>query len=263
MTVIANKSTNAAAVKPAIAANEISSRVGSVLVSGVTGTVNAVVDVVVVLVVAFWILRDGEALRGGVTALLPGRVRSEVDFGFDAFAVVVGGYVRAQLCMALIIGLLAGVGCALLGVPFPLVIGIAAAIFELIPIIGPFLGGGVALLLAATVSGLVVAGTVALFVGIHVVEAYIVAPRIQARFVQLHPLVALLALLAGIETAGFVGAFFAVPTASLVAVFIRAGVGDWRAQRPDLFAAQHEDQFLERRRRRLLREFRLFKRGRS
>ncbi len=242
------------------ATTEITGRLENVLVSGITGTLAAIVDTLIVLVVAFWVLRDGEELRTGLIALIPGRARSELDFAFDAFSVVSGGYVRAQLLMALIIGVFAGVGCAILGVPFPLVVGIAAAIFELIPIVGSFLGGAVALLLAATVSGWLVVATALLFVGVHVLEAYVVAPRIQARFVQLHPLVALLALLAGIESAGLIGAFFAVPAASLVAVFIRAAVGDWRAQRPDLFAGRSEDHFLERRRRRLLREFRLFKR---
>ena len=246
---------------PANAANSISGNVASVLVSGVYGTLLGIVDVVIVLVVAFWVLRDGEDLRAGFIALLPGRLRAEVDFGFDAFSAVVGSYVRAQLALAILIGIAAGLGCALIGVPSPLVVGIAAGVFELIPIVGPFVGGGVALILAAAAGTVTVVLTVVLFIAIHVAEAYILSPRIQGRFVRLHPVVALLALLAGIEAGGFIGAFLAVPAASLVAVFIRAAVGDWRASRPELFAVPAENVHLERRRRRLLREFRLFRRG--
>jgi hypothetical protein len=77
-----------------------------------------------------------------------------------------------------------------------------------------------------------------LFLGIHIIEGYLLAPRIQAKFVRLHPLVALLALFGGIEAAGFLGALLAVPVASLLAVFLRAGVLDWRQNRPDLFGAR-------------------------
>ena len=239
----------------------ITSRLTSVLLSSLTGTVNAVIDIIVTLVVAFWLLKDGGKLRAGFLALLPGRLRLNAEFALDAVGVVVGGYVRAQLVLAVIIGTMAGVGSAIIGVPFPLVVAIAAGVFELIPIVGPFAGGAVALLLALTVSTGLAVATVILFLGIHVVEGYVLAPRIQAKFVQLHPLLALLALFAGIETGGFLGALFAVPAASLVAVFIRAAVGDFRATRPDLFAVRRVDVENEVRREDLLGEFRLFRRS--
>jgi len=93
-----------------------------------------------------------------------------------------------------------------------------------------------------------------------VVEGYLLVPRIQARFVQLHPVLTLLALFAGVEVGGFLGALVAVPAASYLTVLIRAGVGDWRAQRPDLYASTRQDSLGEIRNRRLLRSFRIFKR---
>jgi predicted PurR-regulated permease PerM len=236
----------------------ISTQLSTVLLSSITGTLSAAVDVVIVFVVAFWLLKDGEQLRTGLLNILPARVRVNTEFVLDAVEAVVGGYVRAQLLLAVLIGALAGVGCALLGVPFPLVVGLAAGIFELIPIVGPLVGGAVALLLASTVSAFLAVATVVLFLGIHVVEGYVLTPRIQARFVQLHPLIALLALFAGVEVGGFLGALFAVPVASLAAVLVRAAIGDIRASRPELYATRRTDAHRERRRQRLLSEFRLF-----
>ncbi len=209
-----------------------------ILLHGLSSTVTVLVDVFVGLVISFWLLKDGRTLRRQFQELLPGRLRSEVSFGVDAFAVVVGGYVRAQLLMALLVALLAGVGTAILGVPFPLVIAVATFVFELIPLVGPIAGGAVALLLALTKSPVLALFTLILFLAIHIIEGYLLAPRIQAKFVRLHPLVALLALFGGIEAAGFLGALFAVPVASLLAVFLRAGVLDWRHNRPDLFGAR-------------------------
>jgi hypothetical protein len=136
---------------------------------------------------------------------------------------------------------------------------VAAGVFELVPLLGPFLGGAVGVALALTKDPVLALWTLLLFVGIHVIEGYILAPRIQARFIQLHPLVAFLALLAGIEVDGLLGALFAVPATSLAAVFLRATIGDWRANRPDIFQPDQRDAFLERRRRTILREFRVMR----
>ncbi|MGH7723051.1 MAG: AI-2E family transporter [Candidatus Dormibacteria bacterium] len=243
--------------------SDISGKVAGALLSIVTSTLTILVDILVTLVVAFWMLKDGEQLRGGIVNLLPGRLRAEADFAFDAFGVVVGGYVRGQLVMALIIGILAGFGSFLIGVPFPIVVAIAAASFELIPLVGAFIGGAVAILLALTKNPVTALYALLLFIAIHIVEGYFLAPRIQARFVRLHPLVTLLALFAGIDIGGFLGAFVAVPLASLTAVFVRAALGDARSRHPEAFTEERRDRRVERRRRRLLSEFRLFRRPQS
>jgi predicted PurR-regulated permease PerM len=239
---------------------DVSTRVAGALLNIVTSTLSILIDILVTLVVAFWMLKDGDELRNGVVSLLPGRLRSEAAFGFDAFRVVVGGYVRGQLVMAVIVGTLAGLGCWLIGVPFPIVVALAAGTFELIPLVGAFIGGAVAILLALTKSPETAVFAFLLFVAIHILEGYVLAPRIQARFVRLHPLVMLLTLFAGAEVGGFLGAFVAVPFASLIAVFVRAAMGDAKSRHPELFREQHRDKYLERRRRRLLSEFRLFRR---
>ncbi len=241
--------------------SDVSSRVAGLLLNVVTSMVTILLDILVTLVVAFWMIKDGDALRAGIVNLLPGRVRGDADFGFDAFGVVVGGYVRGQLVMAALIGVMAGLGCWVVGVPFPIVVAIAAGTFELIPLVGAFVGGAVAILLALTKSPQTAVWALLLFIGIHIIEGYFLAPRIQARFVRLHPLVTLLALFAGIEVGGFLGAFVAVPLASLIAVYVRAAMGDAKSRHPEVFAEQRRDMKVERRRRRLLGEFRLF--GRS
>jgi predicted PurR-regulated permease PerM len=238
-------------------AGGIAAHVGQIVITGVAGVITVLIDTVIVLVTAFWLLNDGTTLRRGFVGMLPGRVRDHAEFALDATRVVIGGYVRAQLFLAFVIGLLAWIGCTILGVPYPIVVGVAAGVFELVPLLGPFLGGAVGVLLAVTKDPVLALWTIALFVVIHVIEGYILAPRIQARFIQLHPLVALLALIAGIEVSGLLGALFAIPATSLAAVFLRTTIGDWRANRPDLFQPSHHDAYLERRRRSILREFRV------
>jgi predicted PurR-regulated permease PerM len=226
----------------------ILARLPELVLAAVGGVVTAVADTVIVLVVCVWLLAGGVQIRDSFLRCLPSRARSAVAFGFDAVNVVFGGYVRAQLLMACLIGVLAGVGCGLLGVPFPVVVGVVAGVFELVPIVGPFAGGAVGLLLALTVSPWLALWTLLLFLGIHVLEGYVLAPRVQARFVRIHPLVAFLALFAGIEVGGFIGALFAVPVASLLSVFLKAALDDWRLHHPELFEERERDPMLERRR---------------
>jgi predicted PurR-regulated permease PerM len=234
------------------------SGVGGFVLQALTGTFTVMVNIVIVIVVAFWLLRDAGTIRRGFLSMLPATAGGHATFVIDAVVLVVGGYLRAQLLLAVLIGVLAGGGCALLGVPFPLVIGVATGVFELVPLVGAFVGAGVGALFALTVSPALTVETLGLFLGIHIFEGYIVAPKVQAKFVRIHPLIAFLALIAGVEVGGFVGALLAVPVASIIAVLLRAFVGDWKANRPDLFARDQPplNAELAGRRRKLLREYR-------
>jgi predicted PurR-regulated permease PerM len=229
---------------------------GSAIANAARITVGVLIDGLIVLVFAFWLLRDHAALRRGVLTVLPGRWRSDADFALTAFGVVFGGYLRGQLVLAALVGVLSGAGCALIGVPFPLLVGVAAGVFELIPLAGPFVGAAVGVVFALTVSPALAGETVAVFVAIHVIDGYLVSPRVQGRFVRLHPLLTVVALIIGVEAAGFVGAFFAVPVASWVAVVTRAKLADLRAEQPELFVAP-ADAKARGRRRTLLAEYRV------
>lgn len=213
---------------------------GSVL-SGAVGIVttfaSSILNVVIVFVIGFYLLRDGLALRGRLRQALPVHYRGRYDFVVDALSFVVGGYVRAQVTMAVIIGTLAGVGTWLLGVPYPVVIGITVGLLELIPIVGALLGSLLAIAIALFTSVDLALLVIGYFIVIHFLEAYVLGPRITGVRVNLHPLVALLAMLVGIEIAGLLGALFAVPIAGLANVFVRAFYFDLRAQNPSAFGA--------------------------
>jgi len=205
------------------------------LLKGARTALESLVYIVIVLVIAFWVAKDGQRMRDRLVQSLPVRFRDRALFVLDATGMVIGGYARAQLLLALIIGIMAAVGTWILGVHFPLVIGLAAGVFELIPMVGPFAGGAVGVGIAIFQSprlALLVAGW---FLLIHIVEGYILAPRVTARFVRLHPLVSFFALLAGIQVAGFLGALFAVPVASVLNVMLQALYRDYRAREPEEF----------------------------
>jgi len=220
------------AISVSVAGNVLSGAVGIV-----TTFASSILNVVIVFVIGFYLLRDGPALKGRLRQALPVHYRARYDFVVDALSFVVGGYVRAQVTMAVIIGTLAGVGTWLLGVPYPVVIGITVGLLELIPIVGALLGSVLAIAIALFTSVNLALLVIGYFIVIHFLEAYVLGPRITGVRVNLHPLVALLAMLVGIEIAGLLGALFAVPLAGLANVFVRAFYFDIRAHNPSAFGA--------------------------
>src|SRR5438270_653119 len=148
----------------------------------------------------------------------------------DTLSTVLGGYIRGQLTMALIIGVSAGVGSWLLGVQYPIVIGVLAFLFELVPMVGPILAALPAVLISAFQPFPLMLEVVGFFIAIQFVENNILAPRISAGAVGLHPIAAILGLVAGFEAAGVVGALFALPALSAASVIGSAALKSWRGE---------------------------------
>src|SRR5438270_4587717 len=132
--------------------------------------------------------------------------------------------------MALIIAVISGVGCWLLGVPYPIVIAVLAFFFELVPMVGPILAALPALLIAAFQPFPLVVWVLIFFLATQFVENNILAHRISGGAVGLHPVPVILVLAIGSDLGGIIGALFALPAASAASVLISAGLKSWRGE---------------------------------
>lgn len=187
-------------------------------------------DVALVLLLAFWFMVDGQRVRAAVAQLVPTRHRERFRFVEDTLSTVLGGYIRGQLTMAAIIGVSAGVGCWLLGVQYPIVIGLLAFLFELVPMVGPILAALPAVLISAFQPLPLMLYVILFFIAMQFVENNILAPRITAGAVGLHPIAAILGLVAGFEVGGIVGALFVLPLLSAGSVIGSASLKAWRGE---------------------------------
>ena len=133
-----------------------------------------------------------------------------------------GAYIRGQLLLGVIVGTLSGIAYFVLGVPYAVLLGVLAGIFELVPIVGPVVAGAVAALVALTQPFPLVVWVVLAAIAIQQIENNLLVPRISGGAVGLHPLAALLAVLVGVEIAGVIGALFAVPLTGLAWSIYRA-----------------------------------------
>jgi len=132
--------------------------------------------------------------------------------------------------MALIIGFSAGVGSSLLGVHYPILIGILAFFFELIPMVGPILASLPAVMISLTQPFPLVVYVIVFFIVMQLLENNVLAPRITGGAVGLHPVAALLAIVIGADLGGVVGALFAVPVAGVASVLIAAVWKGWHGE---------------------------------
>ncbi len=202
----------------------------------VSGTIATVTDILLVLVITFYFMLDGGAMRNRFVRLLPDRYRDRWFFVEATLNRVLGGYVRGQVVVAATVGLAAGVGCFFIGVYFPIVIGLLAFLFEFVPMLGPVLGMLPAVVIALFQPHTPVVLVIVYFIILQQVESNFIVPRISGHAVGLHPLAALLALLAGLDLAGIGGALLAVPLAGVLYVLLMALYSDATGQSEVLVA---------------------------
>ena len=178
---------------------------------------------VLIPVLSFFFLKDADAFRRSVLAMLPrGRIRWRGDEFFSDVNSTLAAYIRAQLTACLLVGLFCTIGFWAFDLPSPLVLGLIAGIFEFVPLVGPLTVAILAALLGLLHSGLGVAFMVLLFLGVlRVVQDYVIYPRIIGTGIHLHPLAVIFAILAGAEIAGIAGIFLAIPMIAVLTVTYR------------------------------------------
>ena len=167
-------------------------------------------------IMAFYLLVDLPRLHRGMMALIPPGRREEIRGLMDQIGQAVGGFFRGQLLVALFVGVASSIGLWIIGLPFWLLVGMVAGVFNLVPLVGPFIGGGLAVVIAL-VSGqpLKALWAALVLLAVQQIDNHLISPNVMSRTVQLHPVVVMLALLVGASFAGLFGMLVIVP---LVAV---------------------------------------------
>jgi predicted PurR-regulated permease PerM len=173
-------------------------------------------------ILAFFLLKDARRLRDLALRILPrGRLRSR---GFEFFGELnetLASYIRAQVTACLLIGVVCTVGFLVIGVPYAVVLGIAAGLLEFIPLAGPLTVGLLAAGFAAFHSLGQVLAVLIFLVVLRAVQDYVVYPKIVGRGIHLHPLAVILAILCGAELGGLSGIFLAIPVVAVLTVTYR------------------------------------------
>ncbi|MHB8577796.1 MAG: AI-2E family transporter, partial [Dehalococcoidia bacterium] len=181
-----------------------------------TSSLTTVVSYIVTPFWAFFVLKDRRRGVRYVVGLFPPRVQPDVEHLITNARVVFGSYLRAQLALSTVTGVVTALGLAWFGVRFSVALGVVAGIANLIPVLGPMIGGIPTLIVVtATHPGWQILWVFLFLFVAQEIKDFVLVPRIQGRAVHIHPAVILILIVVAGRIAGFWGLLFAVPVAAV------------------------------------------------
>jgi predicted PurR-regulated permease PerM len=175
--------------------------------------------ITLLFLVFFW-LTERPRLQRYVLAFMPAGRRAGIRDAWNEVEARLGFWARGQLVLMATIGVATGIAYSLLGLPAALLLGLIAAIMEVIPIVGPLLGAIPAVLVATTISPETVVVTLAIYLVLQAVEGNVLVPLIMRNSVGLSPFLVLVSLLVGGTVGGPLGAIVAVPVVAGITVVL-------------------------------------------
>jgi predicted PurR-regulated permease PerM len=204
---------------------QVKSSIGSIangLLTGAGAVTSGVVTGLVALLLAFFFVKDGMRFTPWLRGLVGERAGGHVTTVLERIWVTLGSFIRSQAVVSLIDAVFIGLGLVILGVPLAIPLAALTFLGGFIPIIGAFIAGALAVLVALVSNGLTTAIIMlVIVVVVQQVEGNVLQPILQSRGLRLHAAVVLLVVTAGTSLYGIAGAFFSVPVAAAVAVVLR------------------------------------------
>lgn len=196
------------------------SSAGSSLVSLPVTIFSSIVDIVVIFFVSIYTLVAAPQMRRFILSLFPEGPDDRVIGVLAEMSNAMGGYFRGVAINSIIIGLLTYLGMLIIGVHFPLVLGILAGSLELVPMIGPVIAA-----IPMVITALLQSPTLALIalvyaIAMHQFENQILVPNIMRSQTDISPLLVILALISGYTVGGVIGALTAIPIVAALKVVV-------------------------------------------
>jgi predicted PurR-regulated permease PerM len=179
--------------------------------SGIAGVFGGIVTVFGVLVLTFYLTVEEKGFKKFLMAVTPRREHLRVERINGTIQHRLGGWLRGQLLLSLIIGVTSYVGLLIIGVPYTLVLALIAGVTEAIPIAGPLLGAVPSVIVAYNESPVTALLVVVLFFVIQQLENNFIVPRVMSRATGLNPVIVIIVTLVGAKLAGIAGIILAIP----------------------------------------------------
>jgi len=203
--------------------NQLTEQLG-VISSGIIRTFVSffqnLINIVVLLVISFYLLLERKNLGRYLLRFFGDNAEKTGIRVMDEIEKRLGGWIRAEIVLMIIIGLLTFIGLTLLGIDYALPLAILAGFLEIIPNIGPFISAIPAVLVALFISPLMALAVAALYFLVQQIENNFIVPQLMAKECGLNPLITIIALIAGFKLGGVIGAILAVPVVLLIEIIL-------------------------------------------
>lgn len=190
------------------------------VVSGAQSFFSGILSVVLVVILCFYMLQSKNGVEGIITAYLPKQHQQRVLSIFRKISSKMGQWLRGQMLLCFIIFAINLIGLTIFKVDYALTLAILSGFLELLPIIGPVVAGGLAVLVALTQSPLLALIVFSWYVIIQQLENHVLVPQVMKKSLGLNPIAVILAIYIGGKLLGMIGILVAVPIAAVVNVLL-------------------------------------------
>lgn len=194
-----------------------------VLSQGVNITMGAAQALFITLAVTmfiYYILVDKEYLRSKFIEFFPPNIKGKAGNILFNITSKVGNYVRAQVLSMVTVGVMVTIEVAILGIEYPILLGLIAGICEIIPVLGPTIAIGVMVAIAFPLGPVKIILAIILFLAIQQISNYMIRPFLFGKFMQLHPITIMVAIFAAEQFLGVWGVILSPAIAATICVLI-------------------------------------------
>ena len=195
--------------------------------SVITGSFALILGLAAAPVLVFYLMKDSRLIRASLYAPFPAALRPYLKDLLDIAERTLGRYIRGQLTLGLIVGAVVTAGLLLLGVPFPFILGIVAGVTELLPVIGPWIGGAAGVLVTLATAPHLVPWVILLYLAVQLLENTLLVPRIQGNTLNLHPVALIMVIIIASHFFGLWGVILGPPVVAMVKDMSVWFVGEW------------------------------------
>jgi len=208
-------------------ANQLSKGLGDIL-NSVVGSLQSLFNIIMnfflllglVPFIIYYMLREGDKFPALVLRFIPERLRTEVQNSMKEIDSTIGSFILSKVITSLIIGTLTFCGYLIIDLPYPLLLGLVAAITNVVPYLGPLLAAIPTVIVALTISPIAVLQVCAIIVISNQIEANLLAPKIMGKQMNVHPLTIMLLVIGVGAVIGPIGMIIVVPTYAILKIIV-------------------------------------------
>lgn len=185
------------------------------------GFLSSILGIITLIVFTFYLLLEWPKIVSFTSSVFSGKEEKRMRKLLNDIEAGLGAWVRGEIILMIVVGLLSYLGLALLQVPYALSLAVLAGLLEIVAIVGPILAAIPAVLIALLVSPILALAVAALYFLIQQLENHLIVPNVMRKAVGVNPLVTILALMVGAKLAGIIGAVLSVPLVVLIKIVLK------------------------------------------
>lgn len=195
-------------------------RLTSGIFVGITGVFGGIFSLIGFFMLTFYLTVEERGMKKFVSSISPAKYQPYLVQKIHQIQFKMGAWFRGQLILSLAVGLVTYIGLLILGVDYALVLALLAGVFEFVPYVGPIVSAIPAVFLAFPQSPGKALAVLILYLVIQQLENQVLVPKIMQRAVGLNPVVVIIVMLIGAKLGGLLGILLAVPTATILSIFL-------------------------------------------